>query len=380
MPKRAHSKNILILNWRDPKNPRSGGAERITFKYAEYWSKNGHSVTWICNTFPNCSHRENISEVKFIRVGPDLGFTVTKLLITYPWFLFNVITTVLKIIFQEKVDLVIDEIHGMPFFTPLYCNMKKVILVCEVAGPIWDKMYPFPINIIGRNLEKFVYHIYQNIETWAISQNTKQDVYFLNKNSNIKILPLGIDQHSSLNIKKFEYPSAVFLGRIVKMKGVETAIQATADIVTKLPGFHLYIIGSTDTQYKQYLDRFVSKLHISKNVSFCGQLTEEKKYKLLARSHFLFHPSYKEGFGLTVLEAGLVSTPSIIRSGSSLDELVKDKYSGLVFDDDWQISDLFFQWYSNKKYSTLSHHARRISLQYLWTSILPKSSRITSIL
>ena len=31
--------NILILNWRDPKNPKSGGAEQVTMEHAKAWVK-----------------------------------------------------------------------------------------------------------------------------------------------------------------------------------------------------------------------------------------------------------------------------------------------------------------------------------------------------
>lgn len=364
--------NILILNWRDPKNPRSGGAEKVTFRYAQYWAKKGHVVTWVCNTFPKSLRVEMVSEVKFVRIGPDLGFTVPQLLVTYPLFLLQGIIEAIKIIYTTKIDVVIDEIHGLPFFAPLYSKTRNVLLVCEVAGSIWDKMYPFPVNRIGKLLEKFVYFIYQDIETWAISKNTKKDIFDLNHNSKIKILPLGIDQRFRPQQKKFPLPSAVFLGRLVKMKGVETAIYAAADITHRLPEFHLYIIGTADTQYQQYLKQLVAKFGINKNVTFCGQLPENEKYKFLSRAHFLFHPSYKEGFGLTVLEAGLVGTPSIVRSGSSLDELVKDRYSGLIFKTDNQMAALFVKWYSGSRYDLLSRHAKERVLQYKWDKILPK--------
>ena len=76
-------------------------------------------------------------------------------------------------------------------------------------------------------------------------------------------------------------------------------------------------------------------------MEFLGKVSESDKYEILARSHFLIHPSYKEGFGLTVLEAGLVGTPTIARAGSSMDELIKNSVSGLIFQSDGQITDLF---------------------------------------
>ena len=39
------SKKILILNWRYPKNPLSGGAEKVTLEHASSWVKKGMDVT-----------------------------------------------------------------------------------------------------------------------------------------------------------------------------------------------------------------------------------------------------------------------------------------------------------------------------------------------
>jgi len=372
--------NILILNWRDFKNPRSGGAEVVTSKYAGYWASLGHTVTWLCNTFPGCKPEESINNVKIIRIGPNLGFTVFELLVTYPLFLLHAIFSVIKILGKNKIDLIIDEIHGLPFFTPFYSKSRNVMLVCEVAGPIWDKMYPIPINFIGKLLEKVIYYAYRNTETWAISQNTKKDVFDLNKNNNIKILPLGIDFRERPKVKKFSFPSAIFLGRLVKMKGVESAIIATANIVKKLPKFHLYIIGLGGIEYVEFLKKLSSDLHVSKNITFCGRLSEDEKYKLLAQSHFLLHPSYKEGFGLTVLEAGLMGTPTIGRIGSSLSDLINDRNTGLIFTNDYEIAPLFLESIYTHLYKRMIEETKKNSVQYCWPTIVKKSVTITQIL
>jgi len=369
--------NILILNWRDPQNPRSGGAESVTFKYAAYWAGRGHQVTWICNSFPNYHPDETVSGVRFVRIGPQLGFTVPQLFFTYPLFLIHAIWTTLGLLRHQKFDLVVDEIHGLPFFTPLYCRTRTILWVCEVAGPIWDKMYPWPVNQIGKILEKMIYQIYSGVETWAISENTRRDILTLNPKASVKIIPLGVDPIARPKVHKNPFPSAVFLARLVKMKGVEVALQATRDISQNLSHFKLFLVGAGPVSYVQHLHKMVDDLNISKNVEFLGKVSESDKYEILARSHFLIHPSYKEGFGLTVLEAGLVGTPTIARAGSSMDELIKNSVSGLIFQSDGQITDLFINWYSGDKYKFLSTNSRKMSKEFLWFNILQRSRLVT---
>ena len=38
---------ILILNWRCPKNPLSGGAEKVTFEHVKAWTKKFQDLTWL---------------------------------------------------------------------------------------------------------------------------------------------------------------------------------------------------------------------------------------------------------------------------------------------------------------------------------------------
>ena len=37
---------FLMLNWRDPKNPLAGGAERVTLAYLKELVRRGHEVYW----------------------------------------------------------------------------------------------------------------------------------------------------------------------------------------------------------------------------------------------------------------------------------------------------------------------------------------------
>lgn len=377
--------NILILNWRDPFIPFAGGAEKVTQKYANYWSSRGHKVFWLTNQYPGAEKENEVCGVTYIRISPKLSVKALPNLVLYPLFLLNSIRRSLKIIKTEKIDVVIDEIHGLPFFSPLYCPKRNVLLVCEFAGQIWDKMYSFPINKIGKFLEKVVYlYIYTNSEIWTISQNTKNDLLKINTKLKTKILPLGIDSEKkiiqdSLKETKHDYPSAVFLARLVKMKGIESALSASKEISKTFNNFKLYVIGRGSKEYEEYLKNFVKQKHLEKNVNFLGYLSEEEKYHVLAKCHFLIHTSYKEGFGLTVLEAGLVGTPAIARTGSSLDEIVENGVDGFVIKDEKEIAEKFIASFNNKSFNTLSENARTKALKYDWKKTFQRSFEVTGL-
>lgn len=378
-------KHILVLNWRDPTSPLEGGAERFTKKYAEYWAANGCRVTWLTNKYKQLDIEEVINGITYLRIGPELNGTLINYLLFYPIYLVKTILFIKTYLKENVVDIIIDEIHGLSFFTPLLSKGRIVLLVCEVAGEIWYKMFPFPINIIGANIEKLIYGLYKNAEIWAISENTKNNINDILPDKQITLIDLGIENNRSdmqkiKNVKKTPFPSAVFLARLVRMKGIETAIRAAAEISKEFPNFMLYLIGSGTDQYQKKLEKMVANLGIQHNIIFCGFKDGVEKYALLKKAHVLLHPSFKEGFGLTVIEAGLVGTPAIVRSGSSLDALVKDNVNGFSFKRSNEILDLFKIITNPTNSIRFQKAAIGVAENYLWPSVLERSRKSMKVI
>src|SRR5262249_40578062 len=68
---------FLMLNWRDPKNPLTGGAERASMAHLSALARRGHEVFWFANGFPNCLPEETIEGVRIVR-GGGKGSSVFK--------------------------------------------------------------------------------------------------------------------------------------------------------------------------------------------------------------------------------------------------------------------------------------------------------------
>lgn len=308
---------ILIFNWRDPKNPRSGGAEIVTFEHAKSWIKAGNEVYWYTSEFKNSLKKEVVKGVVFIRQGNAL----TVYLFAPLFYLFSKI----------EFDLVIDEIHGLPFFTPLYVKKPKIAFIHEVAEEIWDYMYPFPINKIGRFIESFYFKVYKKVVFWTDANSTIDDlVKFGIRRENCKAIPCPINNKclNKLPIKE-KIPTFIFVSRIVKMKGIEEVIKAFKLIDEKIKA-QLWIVGDGDKKYINKLKNFVKKNNLSQKITFFNRVTDSKKLKLMRKAHLLLHASIKEGWGLVVLEAASQGTPAIVHNISGLRDTVKDKKTGIV--------------------------------------------------
>ncbi len=309
--------NILMLNWRDIKNPKSGGAEIVTLEHLVNWSRNGHKVVWFSSAFKNSKEKEIVNGIEIVRKGN----LITVFIHAFIYYFKN----------KNNIDFVVDQIHGIPFFTPLYVKKPKIAFIHEVAGEIWDHMYPFPINIIGKNFEKYYFRLYKKIIFWVPSNSTAVDLIGNGiDRRNCKVILASINNSVlSKPGKKNSNPTFIFASRLVKMKGVEEVIKAFFIIQHKIPKSKLVIVGEGN---KNYVEKLKSKYEITSNsnIKFYGYVTQSKKIELMESSNLILHASIKEGWGLVIIEAASRGTPSVVYDvGGLRDSTIKNK-TGII--------------------------------------------------
>ncbi len=356
--------NILILNWRDIKNPRSGGAEILTHEVAKRWIKLGHKVTLFSSTFPNSKKEEMIDGVKFVRGGhPDARFLLSSVhFLAYKFYRKN----------PGKFDAVIDEVHGLPFFTPWYVKEKKVVLICEVAGDLWVKMFGPFFGLFGRLIEHlYLRFIYKNIPYLTISISTQDELLKEGiKNKYITVLPMGITVPKEIKkIEKEKDPTLIFVGRLSKSKGIEDAIEALSQVLKINTKIKFWIVGGGDEDYVRFLKKKAKNLNVLDRISFWGYVSEEKKFELMGRAHILLAPSLKEGWGLTVPEAGFMGTPAIGYNVPGLREVIKDNKTGYLTlrnNPSELAKSIDKSLKKESEYERLGRAAKNMSLSYNW--------------
>lgn len=316
---------ILILNWKDIKNPRKGGAEIVTHEYAKQFVKNKHEVLLLSPAFSGCRNTEVIDGVQIRRLGIKRNFN----------YLF--IHILVFLYYQRKlkhhIDLVIDQIHWIPFFTPLYVKEEKIAFIHEVAQNIWEKQFGKILGFIGKKLELLFFIFYKSTPFLTVSATTKMDlVNFGIPENNITVISNGINIIPLAKLsQKAKDPTFIFVGRITRVKNIEDTIVAFKGIKTKLSGAKLWIVGSVDDKrYCKELFHLASKLTLLESITFWGFVSEKKKLDLLTRSFLLLHTSLTEGWGLVIIEANAMGTPSVVYHVPGLTESVVDYKTGLI--------------------------------------------------
>jgi len=306
---------FLMLNWRDPANPKSGGAERVSLAYLEGLRERGHEVSWFANDFPGCKSEEEISGIQIVRGGGS----GTSVLMARRWYRQ-----------QQPFDLVIDQHHGIPWFAPWWSKTNCVAYIHEVLGPIWDAFYSWPVSAFGRWQERWTHWLYRNVPFWTPSESTKKALH-ANGVRNVTVFHNGTDATPlpTLENKPLNQPlRLIVVCRLAPNKRVDHAIEITRILLQRGFPVHLTIVGSGEsaTQLRQGANRPELAAHIT----FTGQLSEEQKNAALRAAHLLLHTSVREGWGLNVIEANAMGTPAVVYPVGGLVDSTLHNETGIV--------------------------------------------------
>ncbi len=318
--------NILIFSWRGPGHPHAGGAEKATHEYAKGWVKAGNRVTLFTSDYRGCKPKEVIDGVEVIRQGSQI---LAVHLNAFFWYVLER---------KENYDVVIDQFHGIPFFTPIFVRTKKIAFIHEVTKEIW-RLNPlsFPLNLIpsilGTIFEPLIFKLfYRQIPFMTGSDSTRKDLiaWGISPN-NITIVPYGLEKSPLNKIpSKKKDKIVIFLGALAKDKGIEDALKTFALMKSKDKTLEFWVVGKGEKEYIKYLEKKSGELGLEHNIKFWGYVDKNKKYQLLASAHLLINPSFREGWSLVVMEAASVGTPTVGYDVPGLRDSIINKKTGIL--------------------------------------------------
>lgn len=118
---------------------------------------------------------------------------------------------------------------------------------------------------------------------------------------NVCYVPNPFDTGKIKDIEKIDETKKeiVFVGWVVKTKGVEELLCAWENVSEKFTDWMLKIVGPYSEEYKKELELKYS----CKNVIFMGEKSHEETMKIISEASVFTLPSYTEGFPNAVLEA-----------------------------------------------------------------------------
>jgi glycosyltransferase involved in cell wall biosynthesis len=367
--------NILILNWRDPKQANAGGAEQVTLEHAKGWIEKGHTVWWFSSHFPEANRKDHIEGLTIIRYGYyAFGVQIAACI----WYLLGK---------HPKFDLVIDQFHGLPFFTPLYVRVKKLGFIHEVAREVW-KLNPWPwpfnmlVSLLGTTFEPFIFRfLYNKMPFLTVSESTRDDLVTCGvPRENITVIHNGVkldDMPIKIPPKEVK-KTALFLGAISHDKGISDALRVFEEIKKRDQDWQFWIVGKASLEMEKFLNDQIYKRGLTDSTTYFGFVDNKKKFELLARAHIMINPSIHEGWGLVNIEANAVGTPVLAYDVKGVRDSIKNNITGVLVDKGRveELAHAGIELLNDKsKYRKIQKVAIDRSTEFVWVNSKQKSVR-----
>jgi len=297
-----------------------GGAEVFTYENAKRWVRDGHEVTLFASEFPNCKREEVVDGVRIVRAGGKYSvyWTAEKY---YK-----------KRFSKENYDILVEGINTIPFFTPIYVSEPKLSLIFQLTGKVFSKVFPKVIAAPARFMEPYMYKVlYRKIGALVLSRSVKEELVRVGyAPSHVYVAEPGVDYTYYRPGVKTDYPSVLYLNRVVPYKNVDHVINAFKKVKRGVPNAKLYIVGCRGAKYEFDLKRLASRLNLIDSIEFYNFVHGELKKRLLQMAWIHVLPSTKEGWGISVVEAAACGTPTVAYDVIGLRDSVKNMKTGLL--------------------------------------------------
>jgi glycosyltransferase involved in cell wall biosynthesis len=122
----------------------------------------------------------------------------------------------------------------------------------------------------------------------------------------------------------------LFVGRILKDKGVDELVNAFLKINQKYNNSKLLIVGSFEDEINPVSEFTKQEIINNNKITYVGFQIDVRQFFAIADVFIL--PSYREGFPNVVLQAGAMELPSIVTNINGSNEIIKDEFNGLIIE------------------------------------------------
>lgn len=274
-----------------------GGTERVVHALTEELVARGHEVTLFASG-------DSLTSAKLISVYPR-SLREARLKDIYGTNVWTLRNIGLAFQMQDQFDILHDHTG---FIALPAANIARRPVVMTMHGPLTTELRPMYRALRGPFLV-------------SISNSQTAPAPDLHWAGNV---------YNGLPLEKYPFSAEhdgylLFVGRISMEKGVHLAIQVAQEL--DLP---LIIAAKLDKVDKPYFKEYVEE-HLSERIKWIGEVTEEERNTLMSRAMAFLHPvTWREPFGLTLIESMACGCPVVALDRGSIPEIIADGRTGFV--------------------------------------------------
>jgi glycosyltransferase involved in cell wall biosynthesis len=350
---------ILAVNWLDLENPQAGGAEIHFFEIFRRLVERGHAVTLVASGWEGAAPTAVVDGIQVHRFGGRHTFALKGR---------GAVRGMLR---RAAYDVVVEDINKLPLYLPTLTPLPFYVIVPHLFGTTAFREASLPVATIVWLAEKPIPRVYRRAVFHAISDSTRDDLVARGVDpAAVQVIYPGVNAEwytPDPTVGRTAAPTFLYVGRLKRYKGVETALRAAALARERRPDLRLEIAGGGDD--RERLESVRARLGLTDGVTFLGFVSEERKRDLLRQVWGVVFPSVKEGWGISNVEAAACGTPAVASDSPGLRESVRDGETGILVphDDPEALAAALLRLSENvEQVDTLGRAARRFATGLSW--------------
>ena len=131
-------------------------------------------------------------------------------------------------------------------------------------------------------------------------------------------------------IRKKDVFTFVFVGRIVRDKGINELTNAFEQLSKEFSNIRLLLVGSFEDSLDPISDKARAIITNNSSIDYVGKKIGDEFVAYYTVSDCFVFPSYREGFPNTVIEAGAMGLPSIVTDINGSREIIVNGKNGII--------------------------------------------------
>lgn len=242
---------------------------------------------------------------------------------------------ILSILMEEKPNALL--IHHADIYIHTYAmllkqRMKSIYIVTYAHGNAEDMCHVSKRNRMFYKRWVLKKSLNKADRVVAISKSVKRSLIdcFDLPSEHISVIYNGVNTerfiYSERNFISSSYVKIIYVGRLIKEKGVQITLNALALLPDDLK-YTFTIVGNGT--YKSELEQLSKSLGISDKVTFVGEQRDVLKH-LTEADIFIHMPVWEEGFGITIIEAMAAGLICVCADSGAIPEIIIDGENGYI--------------------------------------------------
>lgn len=314
-------RRIDVVAWRDFDDPEAGGSELHAHRILSAWAEAGIDITMVTSSVPGSR--------AIIRRN---GYRVTRRAGRYAVFPRTALAGALGGI--GKGNGLVEIWNGMPFLSPLWHRGPRIVFLHHVHAEMWKMVLPPGLAQLGYGIEHLLAPpVYRGSRIVTLSTSSKVEIVerLGIPADRITVSPPGVEAQFSPGGERSDEPMVLAVGRLVPVKRFDILVEALVRLKQRHPDLRAVLAG--EGYERPALEQLVRSHGADSWLTLPGFVDDDALVSLYRRAWVVASSSLREGWGMTVTEAGACATPSVVSRISGHQDAVVDGETGLLFDD-----------------------------------------------